>query len=160
MVRKPRVRRVVDSDMRWLWAAYRKGMWPELFHKGLTQNAFVEKMTEVIGSVQYEWIIDAKGVDGTRPVGLILADSRAAGRAIEPHVDWFPWATSRNCMEGSAAFLKHIGKRHKIFIYSDEPSIPFWERMIRYGILRRGCKIVDYFAMGEHTVFFYTAGPQ
>src|SRR3990167_4201454 len=28
--RKPRVRQTLDSDMRWLWAAYQLGMWREL----------------------------------------------------------------------------------------------------------------------------------
>ena len=112
-----------------------------------------------ISSSEVDWFIDARGHEGLRPVGIVMANTIIPGRIIHPHVDWFPWATPRNKMEGSAAFLREVSKRYKLFIYADEESIPFWTRMTQYRILRRGCKVLEHFSMREHSMFFYTVGP-
>ena len=150
---------VMDSDMRWFWAAYRRGWLRELIDEGLSKDGFAERMIEIIGAVDYDWIIEARGTEGIRPVGLVLAHSFPDGRIVVPHVDWFPWATSRNIMEGSAVYLREVNKRFKIFIYSDEQSEPFWHRMVQYRILRRGCKVIDHFSRGDFSMFYYTRGP-
>ncbi len=116
-------------------------------------------MFEIVGSVPYDWIIEAQGVDGLRPAGLVLAKDWAAGRGIEPHVDWFPWATPRNRFEGSAVFLREVGKQLKIVIYSDAESEAFWIRIMRYRMLRKGCRILNFFDKGKHSFMFYTVGP-
>src|SRR3990167_7912305 len=72
--RKPRVRQTLDSDMRWLWAAYQLGMWRDLMDSGLPQPAFAEKALEVIATASYDWVLEAKGIEGMRPVGLILGN--------------------------------------------------------------------------------------
>src|SRR3990167_4406600 len=118
--RKPRVRQTLDSDMRWLWAAYQLGMWRELMDSGLTQPAFTDRALEVIAAASYDWMLEAKGEEGVRPVALILANK--VGRGLEPYVEWFPWATARNKLEATAVFLKEIAKQHKIFVFAEEQS--------------------------------------
>jgi len=145
--------------MRWLWAAYRMGVWRELIADDLNKNAFCERMIEIMAAINYDWIIEAKGDEGIRPVGLILAYAFPDGRIITPHVYWFPWATGRNKMEGSAVYLKEIGKRFKIFLHVDMESVPFWKRMVQYHILRQGCKVTEHYANGDDSMFFYTVGP-
>lgn len=145
--------------MRWLWAAYRMGLWRELMDVGLTQSAFSDRMTEIISTANYDWIMEARGEEGNRPVGLIMATSLANGRAIEPFVEWFPWATTRNQVEATAVFLKVVSKRFKIFVFAHESAGPFWEKFIRHRMIRRGCKVIDHFARGEHATMYYTIGP-
>lgn len=157
--RGPRIRQLNDSDWRWLWAAYEMGLWRELIDSDLPIQAFRERMFEIVGAVPYDWIIEARGNEGLRPVGLILAKDWASGRGIEPHIDWFPWATPRNKFEGIATFLREVGKRLKIIVYTDAASEEFYIRMTRYRILRKGCRILDYYARGEHSLMFYTSGP-
>ena len=145
--------------MRWLWAAYRSGMWRDVFDSGLSQMAFVERIMDFIGAAEMDWIIDARGHEGIRPVGLVMGNWIMPGRILHPHVDWFPWATPRNKMEGIAAFLRETSKRYKLFVYAADEAIPFYTRMTQYRILRRGCKVLDHFSMREHSMFFYTVGP-
>lgn len=128
---------------------------------GLTKDAFEERMLEIIASADHDWILEARGVEGNRPVGIVLGTSLANGRAIEPFVDWFPWASTRNQLEGTAAFLKLVSKRFKIFVFAEESATPFWQKIIRlqHGLIRRGCKVIDHFSRGEHAMMYYTNGP-
>jgi len=134
-------------------------MWRDMIDDELTQAAFVERMVEIISGAAYDWIIEARGNEGIRPIGLVLANVMLAGRGIDPHVDWFPWATARNKFEGSAAFLREVHKQHKIFIFSDKESKPFWTRMCQYRILCKGCNVRDCYVRGETSTMYYTVGP-
>lgn len=161
--RKPRVRQTGDSDARWLWAAYQMGMWREKLPGHLSRVAFEKTFLELVltDGVAYAWMIDAPGNDGLRPVGLILAQRVVTGEnvdqeVIEPFVEWFPWATPRNRMEATAAFLKYISGELKIFIFAAEDATKFWSHFLRRGLVRRGCKVIDYFSRGEHAMLFYT----
>lgn len=124
----------------------------------LSQQAFQQKVLEMLSLGEYEWVVECRQSDGVRPVGVILAHGLPDGRRIEPHVDWFPWATPRNRVEGLVGFLIEVSKRFKILVYSTEAERNFWERMKSYGILRHGCKVWDHFSRGEHAFFFYTTG--
>ena len=135
------------------------GAWREMMDDGLTTAAFRERFLEIVGAVPHDWIIEAKGNTGPRPVALVLAGTVGAGRIIEPHVEWMPWATNRNKVEAVSTFLRDVGRSWKIFIFVDERNEPFWRRMVRYRILRRGCKVSDHFARGDDAWFYYTTGP-
>jgi len=159
--RKPRVRQTLDSDMRWLWAAYEMGMWRDELSGHLSQAGFEEKFLEMAGDVAYDWILEAQGSDGLQPVGLVLgqrvmASAEADHEIIEPFVQWFPWATNRNQLEATAVFLKEISKNVKIFVFAAEDAVLFWNRFVQSGLVKRGCKVIDYFSRGEHAMLFYT----
>ena len=115
--------------------------------------SFETKIMALMGSVEYDWIIE-----NDKPFGVVMGRSIAAGRGVECQVDWFPWATPRNKMEGMAIFLREISKSLKIYFFSDEESKSFWLRFCRYRMLRNGCQIVNYFSGGKHAHLFYTAG--
>jgi len=147
--------------MRWFYTAYRLGLWKEAIPRELTRDAFIERMHELLVLGEFDWVIEAPGDGGGhRPIGLMLAVSRNAGNAIEPHIDWFPWATPRNQMEGIAQWLKETSKQIKILVYVRIDESAMWHRLAgKYRILNRGCKILDYFGRGEDAMFFYTPGP-
>ena len=148
--------------MRWLWAAYKMGMWREQLSGHLSQEAFEEKFLELAtDGVAYDWILEAPGLDGLQPVGLILAQRVVTGKnvdqvVIEPFVEWFPWATPRNQIEATAAFLKYISKDFKIFVFAPQDATKFWGLFKRHGLVRQACKMIDYFSRGEHAMLFYT----
>ena len=56
------------------------GGWRDVMDEGLTQAAFSEKMTELIAMAEHDWILEALGESGIRPVGLILASNVARGK--------------------------------------------------------------------------------
>ena len=137
------------------------GMWREELSGHLSQDGFMEKFLEIASKASYDWILEAPGDDGLQPVGLILARRVVTGESldqeiIEPFVEWFPWATNRNRLEATAVFLREIPKQFKVFVFAAEGAVSFWGRFVRYGMVRRGCKVVDYFSRGEHAMLFYT----
>lgn len=144
--------------MRWLWAAYQSGVWKEILVEGLSQQEFSETVTDMLGMVDHDWIVEIKTDKGLRPVGLITGDNRFMGHGIEPHVDWFPWATPRNKLECAIQFIKQTGKETKLFLYIRE-DLKFWERVWRYKVLKKGCKINDCYGSGEDAVMYYSPGP-
>ena len=152
-------RPIEDSDFRYLWAAYRLGLWRDNLDGELSRDAFLQRTLEIISATDYDWIVVARQAEGMRPVGLVLAAAMADGRRIEPHIDWFPWATPRNKLEGSAAFLRQVSKQFKILVYVREAERGFWDRLKQYRLLRSGCKVIDHFSRGKHAFFFYTVGP-
>ena len=159
--RKPRVRLTGDSDMRWLWAAYQMGMWRDELSGHLSQDAFEERFLELAAEATYDWIVEAPGDDGLQPVGIVLGQRVVTGKdvqfeVIEPFVEWFPWATNRNQLEATAVFLKEISKQVKIFVFAPEDAVSFWNRFVQSGLVRRGCKVIDYFSHGNHAMLFYT----
>ena len=136
-------------------------MWREELSGHLSQAGFEEKFLEIASKVAYDWIIEAPGDDGLQPVALMLGQkvmtsNETDREVIEPFVEWFPWATPRNQMEATAAFLKEASKQFKIFVFAKEDATRFWSRFVQYGLVRRGCKVFDYFSRGEHAMLYYT----
>lgn len=143
--------------MPWFWAAYQMGGWRDVMDGGLPQTLFRERLMEIMSEAPFDWVLEAKGEDGVRPVALILGF--VVGRGVEPGVQWFPWATPRNQIEATAVFLKEISKVHKLMVFADESAVRFWGKFCQYRMIRRGCKVLDYFSTGEHAMLYYTPGP-
>lgn len=143
--------------MAWFWAAYQKGAWRELIDTGLPQSLFRERILEILATAPYDWVLEAKGDEGIRPVGVVLGF--IVGRAVEPGIVWFPWATTRNQIEAAAAFLRDVSKVHKIMVFAKEPAMKFWDKFTQRRMIRRGCKVIDYFSPREHAMLYYTTGP-
>lgn len=152
------MRDVTEADIRWLWAAYKMGTYKEILPEHMNDDMFTETVLDVIESSDLAFMIDGPGEDGIRPIGIVLARIFAKGNAIEPHVDWFPWATGRNKMEGSATFLRQVKRQFKIFLFIDQPNLKFWERICQYRLLTKGCKVIDHYGPGEHAMMYYTTG--
>ena len=153
------IRQTNDFDLRWLWAAYQKGVWNDVLAEGLSQADFKNTVIEILGAVEFDWVFEVRTDKGLRPVGLVTAQSRFAGRAIKPHVDWFPWASPRNRLECGIQFVKEIGREVKIFLYIKEKDDKLWNRVWQYKVLKKGCKIHDCYASGEDAMMYYTPGP-
>jgi len=126
---------------------------------GLSREGFGQRIMELMAASDYDWIVEARGLEGPRPVGIILGRAFAGGRAVEPSLKFFQWASARNRIEGAAAGLREIAKTFKVFIFSRDEGAEFWVRMCHYKLLHRGCKIRDHYAVGEDAMMFYTLGP-
>ena len=149
----------MDSDMRWLWAAYKLDTWAGRMFEGMSQEQFNDDVISIVSAADVAHIIEAPCDRGMQPVGIVLGRVFGKGRCLEPHVDWFPWSTVRNRMEGAAHYLKHVGRSFKIFLFIDQENLKFWERIYDYRVIVRGCKVVDHYGPGEPAMMFYTLGP-
>lgn len=148
-----------ESDMRWLWAAYKMGAWEGQIYAGLDEELFTEDIICKIKNADFAWTVECTSERGLQPSGIIVGTSFGRGRCVEPHMDWFPWATPRNRLEGMACFLRTVGRQLKIFAFIDQENLPFYERIYEYRLLTRGCKVLDHYGPGEHAIMFYTMGP-
>ncbi len=67
------------------------------------------------------------------PVGIIVADIFAG--AVEPHLEYFRWASARAIIRVEVAFLTRLrfaDSVDKIIIYSYPSNVAFFSRLVKY----------------------------
>ena len=117
--------------MRFAWGAYAMGYFPAMFPKGMSAKQFTEMLFDVLDLFASEHVVEDNG----RPVGLIAA--KGEDSFFEPHAQWFPWATSRQILAGSAKYLdkqRRAGRWGLIYVPADHRD--FASHLCRYGLLR------------------------
>lgn len=125
--------------MPYLWAAYRRDVFKEMFKDGLSPTEFTALVHErtaalmAIGGDAY--ILLARTFKGTIPVGLV-AMTVHQGQAW-PHVAWFPEAKSRNKVECALKFLLLLKEKINAVIPSKQGDVAFFDHLCKYGVLRR-----------------------
>lgn len=154
--REPKIRPIEETDMKWLWASYQMGVWNELFSENMARDEFRDKLWEIVSAVDFDWILEVQHEGGLRPVGIVFAEYRFGGHGVEPHVEWFPWATPRNKLECSIKFLKDVGKQYKVFLYIRDEDLRLWEHVWNYRVLKKACTISDCYGSGVKATMFYT----
>lgn len=140
-----------EADLKYLWAAYRKGSFRELFRDETTQQEFTALWTYMFertdGGV---WILESG-----KPVGFIGARDRSHGghRVLEPHAQWFPWATPRQRLETIVKYVSEMRKTALLTIFSRMSDKDFYTHVCRYGIARRVGTIDGYFGDDPAALF-------
>lgn len=121
-----------DVDLlNWMWTAYKMSG-----QNGVDEATFKENQTAILS--QYSRLsVAVDRNDGFRghagPVCLIA--SMYDGWRLEPHIQWFPWATPRNKVRVTVGLL--IALRHSqdvgvTVVRSDEKNAEFFHRLKRY----------------------------
>lgn len=144
--------------MKWLWAAYRRGVFSHLpeYPEGLDtfqfQTAMLGAISNILQTGGDAWIVTAKTLKTEMPVGLaILAVN---GKHAEPHVFWFPEASARNKLECSVKWLTEMKQKYKLDLYIREPDWHFFDHLCKYGLLRTVGKYRNFFDNGEDAMLF------
>lgn len=132
--RKVEVGTLAIDQMPYLWAAYRMGIWQDTFKDGLSKDEFTLIVADLSETTNLLTIV-APNKNKRIPVGIIIAGEGV--RYIEPHVDWFPWATDRNKLEGIIRGILTLREVKPLLIWSEEKDKDFYAHVSRYGILRR-----------------------
>jgi hypothetical protein len=141
---KPLVRRMeildgetYSSDMGILWAAYKAKSFN--LEEGLNQEDFVKAIEQYFSNFGQVWIVDDKNKNfskGRGPVGLVLTSTMDL--LVEARFGFFKWATKRNVLKCSAAFLNMIRNSTKTGICmvrteKDKRLLP--DHLKSYGLL-------------------------
>lgn len=144
-------RDVVTDDLKYLWAAYKKGAFPEhIFPQGMEVVEFNALVHSLISNISMVYMLERDG----KPMGLVTANLVPPNR-MEPHVDWFPWATNRNKLECAIKFLNEMRKRGILLIvWSKKDATPFFTHIAKYGILHRIGKVINYNGKKEDAMLF------
>ena len=146
--RKPIIRYFDAEDWKWMYGAYR---YPDPPGGQEDFEAFRNDAMQQLAQYTYAFIAEDrnqrfKGKYG--PVGIIPAMYN--GWTLEPHVQWFPWATTMNKIRSSVAFMMFaryspdIGiteirslKEHADFFKGLKDYAPiYFIRKIPYGDIR------------------------
>lgn len=129
--RKPEFHGFGDEDIKYLWAAYKKGAFRDIFTEDLDAKEFSEVAIEYILSVYtHAWVL------GEKPVGVVF------GILTGPFIylgslEWFPWATKRQIVENLIGFLNGVRKELYCVWDCKEEDKKFYEYIARHGIIRR-----------------------
>jgi hypothetical protein len=141
-------RLVEDKDARWLYAAYRKGVFSEI-ERDLSPQDFLEEFIVKTSNADKIYLIVGKTKRGEIPIGVLFFVER---NIVDLHVEWFPWASSRNIIESSARVLQDLKKDYNIVITIKDNRDHFI-LLCRYGLLRSVGKIHNYYGTETGHVF-------
>lgn len=163
--RRVEFRPIEREDIRYAWAAYKKGCMTSMGAKwagGEMDAADFATAFEVEVSTIYHgaWTLMAQSRKGFLPVGFVLAfyshpDPRLSPFMILGDIIWFPWATARNKIEAAVHFFNCIRSSIPMVEYASEKNTRFFEMICQHGLMRRvGTMHIVY--PGEKTAVFET----
>ena len=149
------MRAPVEGDLRWLWAAYRMGVWPEhLLRAGIEPGEFRDEIEHLLIQVPIFEVLVGPTSKGHAPVGLALG--LKSEHRIQPEFLWFPWASARNRLELGIAFFRLAAREHLAIVWAREADRPYFERLVRYGVLRCRGQVPAFFARDEPAMLYFT----
>lgn len=146
--RKLDYRPLERDDMRYLWAAYKKGALKSL--GGVFAEDKIENAADFVAAFEREiddnyhgaWTLFAETKRGFMPVGAVLGfyshpNPRLAPFMIVGDMLWFPWASPRNKIESAVYFFNRIRREIAMVEYANEEAKPFFEMIAAHGVVRR-----------------------
>ena len=122
------------DQMKYIWAAYRMGLWNDDFGKDLSKED-ITLLIAKIAETRHVVMITAPNQGKEMPVALLIV--REDNKILEPHLDWFPWATERNKIEGTIKLIIELRKIKPVWIWSKEETKEFFTYIAKYGVIRR-----------------------
>lgn len=166
--RKLDFRPIEREDMRYVWAAYKKGALKSLgekFASGDMESGDFDIAFEAEIAANYHgaWTLFAETPRGFLPVGLVLGfyshpDPRFAPFMIVGDMIWFPWSSNRNRIESAVNFFNRIRHEIPMVEYADEQAKRFFEVIAQHGIVRRVGTSFNVYP-GQSTAVFETRAP-
>ena len=123
------------KDIGLLWVAYKKGSFP-LFPVDMKEPEFFQyvlKLSDEHGLYVAEDY--NKEYEGLGPIAVISV--KTDGWKVEPHTNFFNWATVRNKLRSTVAFFQMV-RYQKIgccVVYSLIDSKPLFDKVQEYGVL-------------------------
>jgi hypothetical protein len=153
---KPFFRPFTDNDLGILWAAYKKGGFK------LPEDLKEQDFLDLWKQIEVGWNYTVIGEDdckayksGRGPVCMIAA--RTDGWKHEPHIEWFPWASTRNILRGSVAYLHKTRYDKQVgvcLMRSLEETRHLFERLEQYGVAFPVGKVPFGDARGDEYLFY------
>lgn len=168
LARKPSFRPIEHEDMKYIWAAYRKGalasMGEDFVSADMDAQAFAGRFEkEIIENYAGAWTLFAETTRGMIPVGLALGfyshpNPRFAPFMIVGDLVWFPWSTHRNRIESAVNFFHRIRSSIPMVEYARGEYKRFFEMICQHGVMRRIGTTHNVYP-GEATAVYETRAP-
>lgn len=139
--RSPTYRPIEDEDVKYLWAAYKKGSLKEIgfTDTGMSAEQFnVAFHKFVMENAHATWTLFAPTKRGNIPVGVILGIWGPGGNHIVVMgMSWLPWASKRNMIESAVYFAQHMRKEIPLMFYAVPEHKRMYEVLAAHGCARR-----------------------
>lgn len=147
---KPDIRLAEESDIKWFFVA-KKYLGEEV------EADFKDHVHQALANYQETLVIEDRNQKFGKkfgPVGMVAGLTN--GYLYQPHVEWFPWATSQNKLRGAVAFFQKFRYRNLGVIRVHSPDQDFYKRLRKYVPLYYVGKVPsgDEFARGDDHIFF------
>lgn len=137
-------RPIENEDMKYLWAAYKKGKLESMgepFDKiDMNPNDFDSEFKGLVASGVYSgmWILLSKD----EPIGAVLGFwghpiPRYAPFMTVGDIIWFPQTTARQKIEASVNFFNEARKDIQFVEYASQEHKRFFEIIAKHGVMRR-----------------------
>lgn len=148
------VRPIENHDVKYAWAAYKQGKMTDLpLPTGMDAASFkTEFETFVLTRAHAAWTILAQTKQGFIPAGMVLGQWGPSFMFISA-IEWFPWATCRNIVEGTVYFFNTLRKQLPAVGFANKEHKPLYEACCMHGIMER---IGTSHIMGERMTVFET----
>ncbi len=123
--------------------------------KDVSQEEFINRIIDLSGRADF-CIADDNNTSyesGSGPIGVCWIFDN--GWKVEPHAEFFPWATSRNILRVTVSFL-HMMKYKRIgvcMVYSLKNSVALFNKCTKYGVLFRNGMIPGGDQRGDEYVY-------
>jgi hypothetical protein len=152
---RPLVRKHIESDNKFLWAAYQKGSFD--IQEGLSQEDFLVEMSKKFGSFDHLWMIedDNKGFRSGRGQ-VCLVGLKTDGWAYQPTAAFFSWATPKNVLRSMVGFFQMIRYQKDVGVCRVEVlerDMKTLARLKEYGVLFLRGRIPSGSPVGDLFVF-------
>lgn len=168
LARRLEFRPIEREDMRYIWAAYKKGCMASMGAKWADTQmealAFSEAFEIEVTTVYHgAWTLLAETRKGFIPVGFVLGfyshpDPKFAPFMIVGDMVWFPWATARNKIESAVNFFNRIRSEIPMVEYARDQHKRFFEMICQHGVMRRVGTMHNVYR-GEQTALYETRAP-
>lgn len=134
---RPFVRKYEQSDLGFLWAAYKNKSFP--IAEGLSQDEFLVEMVKRFGAFNLLWIIEDENSQFKSGRGQIsLVGIKTDGWIFEPVIYFFKWATDDNILRATVAFFHMLRYQKDVgvcLVKAIENEKFLYEKMKDYGVL-------------------------
>lgn len=137
---KPVVRPSEPEDFAWLGASALAG------GVDMSKEEYDDLIRNLTRNYTKFFVIEdenPKHKGGRGPIGFVAVITN--GQYMEPHVQWFAWASSRNILRGAVAFFQRFRYRHfgTIVVHCLSDSAGFFRHLKKYVPIYYVGKIPD-----------------
>ena len=149
---KPLIRPCIYSDIRWMWVAAKRA------GNDMTPEEFSNKAEPILAQADKIFILEDRNSEfqsGQGPVGVVLANYD--GWSLCPHVEWFPWAATRNKLRCTVGFLQAMRYSNDIGslkVYSTAEYHQWFKKLKRYVAISYAGKVPHGRFDGDEHIFY------
>lgn len=138
--RKPAYHQITSSDLKYLWAAYKRGSFADI--PEMDQDQFNAEIERYLSLTDRTYVMSAKTGNGFIPIGIASGNFNGPlfflGNAL-----WFEWASDRNKLEASVNLLNDMRKDYICIMHNHMGNKKFYETIASHGVIRQVGRIFD-----------------